>query len=111
RKATLGKFRYDWEWCEVELEEMSSNDLAGEADVGQAGLGAKCKWRRSPASQQPLIGRQALRRPMLSPLFDRVRVGAEGLRNMIANARRHKWMGIGDRHQGQRTRIGALLRI
>ena len=87
---------------------MRADDLAGDADVGKAGLGAQCKWRRRAARQQPFIGRKPLGRPVLAPVFDRLGIGAEGLGEMIADARHHQRMRVRNRRQRQRARIGAL---
>ena len=90
---------------------MCADDLAGDADIGKARLGAQCKRRRCAAREQPFIGREPLGRPMLAPVLDRLGIGAKGLGEMIADAGRHQRMRIGNRHQRQRARIGPLLGI
>ena len=90
---------------------MRADHLAGDADIGKARLGAERKRRRRAARQQPLIGRKPLGGPVPAPLLDRVGIGAEGLGEMIADARHRQRMRIGNRHQRQRARIGALLDV
>src|SRR5215472_3306668 len=111
RKAAFGQSRHDWKRREIKLEEMRADDLACDRDISEPGLGAKSKRCRSAPGEQPLIGRKTLGRPMLAPLLDRMRIGTECPGEMIANARHHQWMGISDRHQRQRSRVSAFLRI
>ena len=101
-KATVGQTRAtDWKARQFKLEEMRAHDLAGDADIGKAGLGAQGKRRRRAAREKPFVGRKPLGRPMLAPIFDRAGIGAKGFGEMIADARHHQRMGIGNRHQRQ----------
>src|SRR5882762_1677695 len=111
RKASIGETRYDRKRSQIELEKMCADHLAGDADVRKARLGAQREWGWWPALKKPLIGRKPLCRPVPAPVLDRVSVGAKGLCEMIADPWYHEWMRIGDRHQRQGARIGALFRI
>jgi len=51
RKATLGKMRNHGIWGQVELHILRGNDVTRNADVREAGLGAKRKRRRGTVSQ------------------------------------------------------------
>ena len=80
---------------------MRADHLAGDADVGNARLGTHRKRRGRPALEQSFIGREPLSRPMLAPLLDRMRIGAEGLGKLIAHPRYDQGMGVCDSYQRQ----------
>ena len=90
---------------------MRANDLTGDSDIRNAGFCAQRERSRGAAYQQPFIGRQALGRPMLAPFLYRLGIGAERPGKVIADTGHDKRMRIGNRHQRQRTRIGALPRV
>ena len=110
-KTTVGKAGDDGKGTEFEFEKVRADHLPGDADICEPHLRAERKWRRDPASEQPLISRQPFGGPMLAPILDRLGVCTEGFGQMVTDARHHQRMGIGSRHQGERTRIGALLCI
>src|SRR5580704_14439802 len=99
RKAPLGQSCNDWIAGQIELEEMRTHDLAGDADIGKPRLGAQSKRGRCPAREKPFVGRKSLARPVLAPFFDRVRVGAKCLGEMIADPRDYQRMGISNCHE------------
>jgi hypothetical protein len=90
---------------------MRAHDLAGDADIRKTGLRTQGKGSRRPARKKPFIGCKSLGRPMLAPAFDRFGIGVKCLGEMIADARHHQGMSVGDRHQRQRARIGPFLWI
>ncbi len=90
---------------------MCAHDLAGDADIRQARLGAQGERRRRTACKQPFIGRKPLGGPMLAPALNRLGIGAKGLGEMIADAGHHQRMRVGNRHQRQRACISALLGV
>src|SRR2546422_1596802 len=90
---------------------MRAHDLTGDADIGKARVSTQSKWSRRAVCKKPLISRKTLSRPMLAPSLDGFGVGAKCFGEVIADARRHQGMRIGDRHEPQRARIGALLGV
>ena len=89
REAAFGEPRHDRKGSQIEFEKMRTNDLAGDADIGKARLGAQRKGRRRPPCKKPLIGRESFSGLVLSPILDRMRIGSKGLCEMITNARHH----------------------
>src|ERR1700761_458021 len=96
REAALCQLRYDRKSRQIELQEMRADHLAGDADIGKAGLGTQRKRRRRSTLKQAFVGRESLGRPMLAPLLDRVSIGAERLGEMIADPGNDQRMGICD---------------
>ncbi len=108
RKAVIGEPRYRGKRCQVELQKVGPDDLAGDADVRDARLLTKRERDRWPPLQQPLISRQPLNGPILRPILDGIGVRAEHLDKVVADAQRHQRMRIGNRDQGEGSRIGAV---
>ena len=102
RCATTGKA------LSPSLRILRGHDMAGDADIRKARFGAEGKRRRRAAGEQSFIGRKPFGCPMRAPVLDRLGIGAKRCSEMIADTRRHQRMRIGDRHQRQRARIGAL---
>src|ERR1700712_3018084 len=110
-EQAVGQSSHDWKAAQFELKKMRANHLTSDSDIRNTGFCAQRKRSRGAACQQPFIGRQALGRPMLAPFLDRLGIGAERLGKVLADTGYDKWMRIGNRHQCQRTRIGALPRV
>ena len=103
----MGETREIRKSVQFKFEKMRGNDLAGDADIRKPRLG-EGKRSRSAAREKPLVGRKTLRRPTLAPALDRFGIGTKCFGEMIANARHHQGMSIGNRHQRQRARVGPL---
>ncbi len=108
-EAAVGEASHHRKSVQFKFEKMRAHDLTGDADIRKAGLRAQGKRSRGAAREQPFIGRKPFARPMLAPALDRFGIGAKRLGEMIADARHHQGMRIGNRHQRQRARIGPLL--
>src|SRR5689334_11784731 len=100
-EATLGETGHNRKGREFDFEKMRSYDLACDADIRKSYLRPEREWCRPAPRQQPLIGRKPFASPVLAPILDRFCVSAKSLGQMIANARHHEGMRIGDRHQRQ----------
>src|SRR3979411_359437 len=106
-EATMGETREIRKSVQLKFEKRRGNDLPGYADLRKPRLG-----RRQKESERG--AREAARRsqdPQSSntcPALDRFGIGTKCFGEMIANARHHQGMSIGNRYQRQRARVGPL---